>query len=124
MELPYEREAMRGNLMPDGLRLHDQSAFQALRNLYERYKRGAITKEDASAEKRLIIAQRNREESSFEQSRKNILLHAKLWKKIEAAGNRYGRERTIENADAFYQAVYGCTLKEPDDGGEHGEEKL
>lgn len=115
MELPYEREAMRGNLMPDGLRLHDQSAFQALRNLYDRYKRGAITKEDASAEKRLIVAQRNREEASFEQNRRYTLLHAKLWKEIEAAGNRYGRERTIENADAFYQAVYGCGVKKEEE---------
>lgn len=26
---------------------------------------------------------------------------------LEAAANRYGTQRTLENADAFFQAVYG-----------------
>ena len=37
--------------------------------------------------------------------------HARLWKEIEAAGGRYWEERTLENADAFVEAVYGVRVK-------------
>lgn len=29
-----------------------------------------------------------------------------LWKRIEAAGVQYAKSRTLENADAFFRAVY------------------
>ena len=111
MEFPFERAAMRGDPMPDGLRLYEQSAFQALRHLYAMYHRKAISREDAAREKNQIRFQYDRAKADFEANRKNILEHAKLWKEIEGAANRFGRERTLENAEAFAQAVYGCGLK-------------
>ena len=41
--------------------------------------------------------------------------------RIEIAGSRYGTERTIENADAFFEAVYDVKLKEIDKPENEGE---
>lgn len=120
MEFPFERAAMRGDPMPDGLRLYEQSAFQALRHLYAMYHRKAISREDAAREKNQIRFQYDRAKADFEANRKNILANANMWKEIEGAANRFGRERTMENAEAFVQAVYGCGLKK---GGERVEKK-
>lgn len=112
MEFPFERAAMEGGPMPAGLRLYEQAAFQALRYLYDMYRRKAISREEAAREKKLIWFQYNRARADFEASRRNILSTARMWKEIEAAGSRFGRERTLENAEAFVRAVYGCGLKE------------
>lgn len=39
---PWERDAMRGDAMPEGLPLYDQAAYQATRYLYALYRRGEI----------------------------------------------------------------------------------
>ena len=43
---------------------------------------------------------------------------AEMWNRIEVAGSRYGPERTIENADAFFEAVYDVKLKSTDKDAE------
>lgn len=111
MEFPFERAAMHGEPMPEELRLHEQAAYQAMRHLYAVYQQGGISREAAAREKRLIYAAFEKERMAFENSREAFRVHAELWKNIEAAGNRFGRERTIENAEAFVAAVYGCGLK-------------
>lgn len=111
MEFPFERAAMKAAPMPDGLRLYEQAAYQALRHLYALYHRKAIPREEAAQEKRKIRAQYELAKADFETNRRNNLAHAKLWKEIEAASNRFGQERTLESAEAFYRAVYGCGLK-------------
>lgn len=118
MEFPFERAAMRGDPMPEGLRLYEQSAFQALRHLYSMYHRKAISREDAAREKKLIRFQYDRAKADFETNRKNILDNARMWKEIEEAANRFGKDRTLENAEAFVQAVYGCGLKSETGGGQ------
>lgn len=115
MEFPFERAAMRGDPMPDGLRLYEQSAFQALRHLYAMYHRKAISREAAAREKKQIRFQYDRAKADFESNRKNMLANAKIWKEIEGAANRFGTERTMENAEAFVQAVYGCGIKKKGD---------
>ena len=53
---------------------------------------------------------------------KNIVRRqADMWNRIEVAGSRYGTERTIENADAFFEAVYDVKLKEIDKPENEGE---
>ena len=118
MEFPFERAAMRGDPMPEGLRIYEQAAYQALRYLYAMYPRKAISRKDAAREKKLIRVQHDRAKADFETNRRNLLAHAEMWKKIEAAANRFGQERTLENAEAFVRAVYGCGVKkeEKNDG--------
>ena len=111
MEFPFEREAMRGDPMPEGLRIYEQAAYQALRYLYAMYHRKAISREDAAREKNQVRFQYDRAKADFEANRRNLLAHARMWKEIEEAANRFGQERTMENAEAFVQAVYGCRLK-------------
>lgn len=117
MEFPFERAAMRGDPMPEGLRIYEQAAFQALRHLYAMYHRKAISREEAAREKKLIRFQYDRAKADFETNRKNILQNAGMWKKIEEAANRFGRERTLENAEAFVRAVYGCGMKKEENDG-------
>ena len=111
MEFPFERSAMRGDPMPEGLRLYEQCAYQALRHLYALYHRKVIPREDAAQEKKKLRAQYEIAKADFETNRRNNLKNAQMWKQIEAAANRYSAERTLENADAFVEAVYGVGLK-------------
>ena len=118
MELPFERAAMRGDPMPEGLRIYEQAAYQALRYLYAMYHRKAISREDAAREKKLIRVQYDRAKADFETNQSNLLAHAGTWRKTEEPANRFGQERTLDNAEAFVRAVYGCGVKkeEKNDG--------
>ena len=50
MELPYEKIAMAGGEMPEGLEYPDQILFLELRLLYDSYKRKLIDRETATRE--------------------------------------------------------------------------
>ena len=107
----YEREAARGDVMPDGLTLMEQYAYQAMRNLYGSYRKGLVTKDQAVLEKRRILKslkQALEKEAFRDKTEKHT---ASLWKAIESAAARYKNERTLESADAFMEAVYGVKLK-------------
>lgn len=54
-ELPYERIAMAGGEMPDGLTSADQQLFIELRLLYDTFKRKVITREIAQKEKQKLL---------------------------------------------------------------------
>lgn len=51
----WEKQAMKGEPMPKGLRLDEQAAYQAMRGLYAAYSLGRITKEQAATEKQAIV---------------------------------------------------------------------
>lgn len=53
--LPYERQAMNGDEMPDGLPYYDQLLFLQLRLLYDTHKKGIIDRETARKEKRQML---------------------------------------------------------------------
>lgn len=53
--LPWEKQAQRGDEMPDGLEYPDQVLYQALAYLYARYRMKAITREQASIEKKKLL---------------------------------------------------------------------
>lgn len=102
-ELPFERAAMRGEEMPDGLCLAEQRAYLALRILYAEYRKGNIERERASREKRKIINQLEQEIKTDELNAKI----AQLWKNIESPAREYSLNPSVETADKFYAAVYG-----------------
>lgn len=108
---PWERDAMRGDAMPEGLPLYDQAAYQAMRYLYALYRRGEIPREDAAAEKGRIRGEYETRKKQFQAVREGQTERAQFWKTIEAAANRFGRERTLENAEAFLEAVYQVGLR-------------
>ena len=53
-EFEYERQAMAGEEMPDGLRFAGQHYYLGLRMLYHQYKQGIIDRETAKREKRQL----------------------------------------------------------------------
>lgn len=107
MELPYERAAMHGDPMPDGLDLHDQLCFQALSILYNRYYSGRITREQGEQDAKLIRRKRDENVKSAEFGEKCREHSAKLWREIEQSANAYQMDPSLENADRLISAIYG-----------------
>lgn len=106
LELPYERIAMAGGEMPDGLGSTDQGMFLALRCLYHSYKTGIINRETATKEKNKLLTE----------YQADILLDVvvKQWadqmKNTEDARQKYRKNRTLENADALILAFEGVPI--------------
>lgn len=103
----YEHTAMLGEEMPDGLDMVDQLNFLCLRSLYAQKRSGVIDRATGSREKAKLRYQRDLWERRL-LSREKLVQHcAELFRDVEAAANAYAKERTLENADKIYQALYG-----------------
>ena len=107
MELPYERAAMNGLEMPEGLDPADQWMFLSLRLLYESNKKGIISREVGRIEKGRLAHQRSVMEQKFGMREKLVQSCVERTVRIESAANDYARNRTLENADKLYKALYG-----------------
>lgn len=106
--LDYERAAMRGDPMPSGMEFPDQVMYQALSLLYARYRIGSVSRDQASSEKRRMLAE-------YE----NFLFRwhmgsrwANILKATEVAHTNYTKERTLENADALSAVLNGFLAEE------------
>lgn len=55
--LPYERQAMNGDDMPDGLEYPDQILFLQLRMLYDSFKKEIINRDTAQKEKKQLLSE-------------------------------------------------------------------
>lgn len=103
LELPYEKIAMAGGEMPNGLEYPDQILFLELRLLYDSYKRKLIDRETATREKVELL-------SNYE-AHKIVDKMGKEWvdqiKRTELARATYRKEKTIENADKLLACVEG-----------------
>lgn len=106
LELPYERIAMAGGEMPDGLSSADQQMFLELRLLYDSHKRGIVDREAAKREKIKLL----------DKYRANVLVDtfcrqwAQQHAKTELARQEYRKNRTLENADAIILAFEGVPV--------------
>ena len=105
-EMPYEKIAMSGGEMPDGLSSADQQMFLELRLLYDSYKRGIVDRETAKKEKMKLLTE----------YQANVIVDgfAKHWAqsqmKTEAARQAYRKNRTLENADALIFVLEGVPV--------------
>lgn len=104
---PYEREAMLGGEMPDGLELPDQLAFLALRSLYAQKRGGVIDRETGSREKAKLRYQRDTLCRKLGTKENMAIRSAWFFRDVEHAANAYAKHRTLENADELYRTVYG-----------------
>lgn len=109
MEFPYEKAAMYGMEMPDGLDSVDQWMFLCLRLLYDSNKKGIISREVGRIEKGKLAHQRTVLEQKFKIREKLVQSCAKRTIDAERAANAYAKNRTLENADLLYKALYGMT---------------
>ena len=110
MVFEFERAAMNGEPMPNGLALEDQMAYQALVYLYARYRAGAIGREDGSREKRQIEKAWTAAKSRINYSKYS----AGFFKTVEWYATDYRKQRTIEAADKLVDAVSGFLRGVPD----------
>ena len=112
LKFPWERQAMNGEEMPDGLSLEEQLAYQALAHLYGRYHMKLIDRERGRAEKGKITHTLYCREQKESMNRRLANHYAQLLRALEGAANDYAKNRTLEAADRMYQVVYGMRLKD------------
>lgn len=99
-------------LPPPSLPPPERIMWYAFRDLYARFKQKQITKEESEKEAAIIMRTYRDDRGIFDETAKIWKYHAELWKNIEVAGNAFARERTIETAERFYEAVYDVKLKQ------------
>lgn len=89
----------------------DELLYYQAKELYDLHSKGMITAEVGKERKQQIISSYisniNIEKRYVEQN----FQMAAFWKTIEATGRNYAKDRTIDNANAFYKAVYGLLPK-------------
>ena len=103
MEFEFERKAMKGDPCPKDLDIVDTAVYMALKYLYAMYKKGLISREKATEEKRTILFNQANDKSKLEfLNRENKALK----EKIGLASAEYAKSPTIENAERLYCALY------------------
>ena len=103
LELPYEKIAMAGGEMPEGMEYPDQILFLELRLLYDSYKRKLIDREVATREKVELLR--------VYEAHKIVDSCGKEWvdqiRLTEMARAAYRKDKTIDNADRLLACVEG-----------------
>ena len=89
--------------------------WYALRDVYRRYRAGEINRDQGEKEKKKAFRQYELDAGVMDSARRILKHNASMWTEIELAGSAYATERTLKNADAFIQAVYGCRMKGKED---------
>ena len=107
-EFDFEREAMQGKPLPQGLDIADSCIYVALKNLYAMYREKLISRKDATEEKRRLIYNWTTDKSKIEFLNREA---DGLKNKIGVASDDYKNNPCIETADKLYAAFYNL----PDD---------
>ena len=103
LELPYEKIAMAGGEMPEGLEYPDQILFLGLRLLYDSYRRKMIDRDKATQEK-VELLRTYEAYKIVEKLGKELVDQIK---RTELARAEYRKSKTIENADKLLACVEG-----------------
>lgn len=104
--------AAQNTLPSEKLSLAENLLWYRLRDLYQGFAKGAISKEKAAEEKKKVLKQYNSDRQKEADVARYFDYHAALYKSIESAATAYKENKTIENADKFVEAVYGVKMKE------------
>ena len=104
--LPWEKDAMAGLEMPDGLSYPDQILYLELRMLYHQYYQKVIDRDMATKEKKKLL-----DEYRVNQFRDEL---GKQWVEVirltDIARCDYKKNRTLENADRLIEIIEGKKL--------------
>ena len=104
--LPYEKDAMAGLEMPDGLSYPDQILYMELRMLYHQYYQKVIDRETATKEKKKLL-----DEYRVNQFREEMGNHwVEIIRLTDLARCDYKKNRTLENADRLIEIMEGKKL--------------
>lgn len=104
LELPYEKIAMAGGEMPQGLEYPDQILFLELRLLYDSYKRKIIDRETATREK-VELLRTHEAHKIVDGCGKELVEQIK---RTERARAEYRKNKTLENADILVACIEGA----------------
>ena len=107
-EFTFEREAMQGNPLPQGLDIADSCLYVALKNLYAMYRNKLISRKDATEEKRRLIYNWTTDKAKIEFLNRES---ETLRDKIGDVSEEYKNNPCIETAEKLYAAFYNL----PDD---------
>ena len=89
----------------------ERALFFALKEIYSEYRQGIVGREEGETLKNRAMRQFDLDNQAVSSAMKILKSHAEFWKSIETAASRYRLERTLENADAFLEAVYKVPIK-------------
>ena len=103
MQIEFEKGAMHGEPLPKGLDVADSCLYIALKNLYAMYRKGLISRKDATEEKSRLIFNWTTEKSKIEFLNREA---DALRDKIGTASEDYKSNPCIETADKLYAALY------------------
>lgn len=112
---PWEREAMQGAEMPDGLPLCDQMAYLSLRTLYHDYHERRLDRATASAEKQRIVSAWRRAKDAAEFQRKLAFFSARVFRDTEAAKTAVRKDPSPENAVRLCNVMDGLERYRPEE---------
>ena len=107
-EFTFEREAMQGNPLPQGLDIADSCLYVALKNLYAMYQNKLISRKDATEEKRRLVYNWTTDKAKIEFLNRES---ETLRDKIGTSSEEYKNNPCVETADKLYAAFYNL----PDD---------
>lgn len=109
---PWEREAMKGAEMPDGLSMYDQMAYISLRTLYHDYHERRLDRATASAEKRRIALARDRSKHTADYENRLAVFRARVCKDTEKAKTMVRKDPSPENAMRLCDVLDGLKRME------------
>ena len=98
----------------------ERALYYSLKDVYSRYRKGLITKEQGESLKNKALRQFDLDQGAFSSAMNIIRDNAAMWKRIEITANQYRLERNLDNADAFIEAVYNVSLKEKTNDRDEG----
>ncbi len=101
--MEWEKSAIDGEEMPDGLNLFEAALFIAVRNLYSQLRNGFVSRDVAVREKTRLLREYNSRLFLEEQCKRYV----QTIKNTELARSEYRKNRTIENADKMLIAFDG-----------------
>lgn len=108
---PYERQAMNGDEMPNGLSYPDQVLYLCFRMLYAQLRMGIVDRDTAVREKRKLMQEYGQYKFVDEMGKEWV----KRIRDTDIARSEYRKCRTLENADRILFAI---------DGGNYGKKEL
>ena len=109
MVFEFERQAMNGDPVPQGLSQVDQLFYLQLRALYYQYRAGWITRDKGAEDKKRLFAE-YRKRLDSEQFRDDLTnWHIALRKCIEAARAEYRKNPCEETAKKLSLAIDGIS---------------
>lgn len=81
--------------------------YLSLHALYSRLYAGEITREDAKPIKTGLVGMYDTAKRLYDAKVELLENCTDLWKNVELASSEYAKNKTIENADKLYSAIYG-----------------